>query len=297
MGYQEFMKTMKGLVQSRLGEGTEVRRHTVLKNNGERQEGFVIVDGKTNIAPTVYLRSYFEEYKKGRNIDEIADDIVNVYRENRMAKDVDVDTFLDYQKTKDNVIFKLVSRERNEELLREVPHVDYLDLAIVFCCLLYEFGEGMGTVLIRNEHLTFWKVDANELYRQAMVNTPKLLPWRLINLRELIFQGTSRYPGEDDDLGMFALTNEKRLFGAGCVLYQDVLEQCGQRFGRSFFIIPSSIHEVLLLPLGDQDDAERLSEIVRDVNRTAVSRGEILSDHVYFYDWSENSVLPVSQAA
>lgn len=92
---------------------------------------------------------------------------------------------------------------------------------------------------------------------------------------------------------MRVLTNSKRVHGAACILYPGVLDEVAQETGGSFFILPSSVHEVIILPDAGNGDGERLKEIIRMVNTTQVAPEEVLSDTLYRYDTAEKMVVMV----
>lgn len=94
-----------------------------------------------------------------------------------------------------------------------------------------------------------------------------------------------------DCIPMFVLSNKSRLEGAACMLYPDVLHDFAERTGSSFYIIPSSIHELLLLSAGHNDESGNIRSMIREVNDTQVSREEILSYSVYFFDKEQDKVV------
>ena len=82
---------------------------------------------------------------------------------------------------------------------------------------------------------------------------------------------------------MYVLSNKSKLNGSGCILYQNLLRSLGKKLESDFYILPSSVHEVLLIPADDQDSYEELTAMVQEVNATQLANEEILSDHVYYY--------------
>ena len=89
---------------------------------------------------------------------------------------------------------------------------------------------------------------------------------------------------------MFVLSNQYRHFGAACILYNRVLEDIGNQLNENFYILPSSIHEVIILPEGFSPCEEDLNEMIIDINQTQVSEEEILSNHAYYYDRTERKL-------
>lgn len=117
---------------------------------------------------------------------EIISDILEIYHTHKTDHKIDVSFFTDYDKVKSRIVFKLINYERNRELLADIPHYRYLDLAIVFNCLLESDFPGNATILIRNQHMKFWSITKDDLYALALSNTPRLLQYDLRNMSEFI---------------------------------------------------------------------------------------------------------------
>ena len=143
----------------------------------------------------------------------------------------------------------------------------------------------VATMLIRLEHLKHWDVSEGEIYRQAFKNTEKLMPADLQTLCAVL-EDSPEFEGEDAEKGecMFVLSNRLRNFGAGAMLYEDRLKIIRMCLGENFYILPSSIHEVILLPESKAMDQSELSKIVKDINETQVKDEEVLSDFAYYFD-------------
>ena len=288
MTYSEFTEALLSFVRIALPEECSARLHTVIKNNDTRLTGLTISEKGRNIAPTIYLDHYYEKYCAGDDLNKIVEEIVSTYLEYRPGEDFDMTFFTDYGKVKDRIVYKLVNCDRNHELLQDVPYIPYLDLAVVFCFLLKENKSGSATVLIRNHHMEQWGVTTEDLFAQAKVNSPRLLSYELEDMNTLM----KRICGEDtmEPGQMYVLSNSKRLFGASCILDESLLEEIAKEKHSGFYVLPSSIHEVILLPRNTPDTSEALSGMVRQINETHVSSEEILSDHVYYYDFEKKKL-------
>jgi len=288
MNYQEFKQNVIHAIQTKLGPQYKVILQDVIKNNDTHLDGLTILSDQCNISPTLYLNHYYEQYLQGANLAGICENILVQYKKHALTTSIDISFFTDFQKVQKNIIFKLVNYERNKELLRKVPHFRYLDLAIVFCCLLNSGENGYGTILIHHNHLSYWGIDADDLYHLAMENTPALLHYDLQSmtdvLQNLFFDDDSISLEElNDTIPMYVLSNKAKVNGSGCILYQNLLSDISQKLNCDFYIVPSSIHEVLLIPTGKGTSRAELSKMVREVNATQVLREEILSNHVYYF--------------
>ena len=295
MTYQEFKRQIVLTISNKLGADFKVSLQDIIKNNDTHLDGLTILSKGSNISPTIYLNYYYEQYLSGKSLSKIRDDILLSYHKNVPKKNVDISFFTDFNQVKNRIIFKLVNYDRNRELLRNVPHIRYLDLAIIFNCYINSTEDGCATILIHHHHLSFWNIQADELYRIALKNTPELLQYQLQNMsdviRNLFFKDQPLPPIDSvPELPMYVLSNITKLNGSGCILYEDLLSDIAEILNSDFYILPSSIHEVLLIPVESASSAEDLSSMVKEINDTQLSREEILSDKVYFYSRSTGTI-------
>lgn len=288
-----FKNTIKTLVEKKMGEGYTISLNNVTKNNGIILTGLSIMEDGCNISPTIYLDALYAAYEVGQMTeDEVVEDIIRSYERNKTNRQVDMRQFFNYEFVKDKIVYKLVNKEKNAALLKQVPYIEYLDLAIIFNVLISSEKMGQATILIRNEHCKLWGVDSEQIYKQACLNTPNLMSYTLMRMKDVIEEMMGEIPAEAGDMSsvpMYVLTNEKKVSGAGCILYPDLLADFSKAAG-SFFILPSSIHEVLLLPTESKEDVEEMKLMVQEINRTQVQDEEVLSDSVYFYDAESNKL-------
>jgi hypothetical protein len=176
----------------------------------------------------------------------------------------------------------LVSYEKNKELLRKIPHIPYLDLAIVFVCSAGDLSKEYATILIHNHHMEYWNIDLHSLYDLALENTPKLLSYHFENMADYLVSQCNWKPCEDH-MPMYLLTNHLKIHGACVILYDGLLEQIAKELNSSFVVIPSSVHEVLIVPVQNKKELKIYSNMVLEVNATQLPKDEILSNHAYYY--------------
>ena len=164
----------------------------------------------------------------------------------------------------------------------------YLDLAVTLLCLVSVHEENDACISVKNEHLAMWGMSAEELFSQAKANTPTTLAPVLTNIADLLplapMDAEPLLP-EPGSLScpMYVLTNRLKLHGAGCLLYEGLLSGIAKKLGGDFVILPSSIHELILIPAAFSPDADVTNDMIREVNRTSVAADEYLSDHSYYY--------------
>jgi hypothetical protein len=297
MKYDTFKKVILERLEYDIPDPKKISIQTIYKNNGLQLDGLVIMEDNCNISPTLYLNYYFDSYQNGTEFSKIYDMILENYRHNRPTKSIDVRFFTQFENTKSKIAIKLINYEKNKTLLQDVPHIRFLDLAIVFYCLITMDEEvGNATILIHNSHLAYWNVTLEELFAIAKENTRKLLPEKISDMNDMLQELSKRQLisapmlADEERYPMFVLTNERNLHGAACILYDDLLKQYAAQADTDFYILPSSIHEVILIPTTEDTCQEELSEMVMEVNASQLLEEEVLSDHAYYYSRKTNEI-------
>ncbi len=289
--YERFKELLKEYIPEEI-PGAEVCIRQVLKNNDQKLDCLTIHEADSNISPTIYIRYYYDLLEQGESFRNVLNRILELYRRNRVMGQIDMSFISDFEQVKSRIIFDLVSFEKNQELLQDVPYKSYLDLAIVFRVLLDIKDDESSSILIHTNHMKMWGVTVDDLMQQAEKNTPKLLPPVIENMAEVLGKLMTIQPlGPDmmdpafldENFPMFVLTNRTHLNGAGCMLYRDLLQSFAERVDSDLYVLPSSVHEVLLVPTTIDTSLDLLTSLVQDVNATEVKAGEVLSGHAYYY--------------
>lgn len=299
---KEFAEKVQRAMTEVLGEGYEVRLQEIQKNNGVRLQGLLILTEKQNVSPTIYLKPFWEAYKEGVTLADLVKKNLQIYREGTPGENVDMAFFRDFERVKDRICYRLIDAKQNKELLEKIPHIPFLDLAI---CYYYAYeGEtlGSGTILIYNTHMDMWDTCTAELMRLAQINTPNFFPWEC-NSMEYVINTLMQQEERDslafveeeqrqllEEIPMSILSNHQRVYGAACILYPGVLEEIAEKAEANLFILPSSVHEVILLPDSRTEDPVQLKSMIYEVNRTQLEPEEVLSDSLYYYERLEKNI-------
>lgn len=293
MTYQEFISDTIAALAPRLSDEADIRAETITKNNGYSPKALVITDPKSNVFPTIYLDEYYERAKDGDDLDTITDEILQRYTHYKVDCMMDVSFFSDFEKVKDIVVYRLVNMEKNRTLLEDLPHIPFLDLAVIFSLCLRTDSCIHASTIVHNDHMANWKVTPDELYNLAIINSPRLLGCNLNSLPDFLNSMVGEVVFEDTEPEklMYVLSNDPRNYGASCILETQNLKAFSQRFHSDVFILPSSVHEVMLLADDGLTDLDELSKLVREVNETQLEREEVLSDHAYKYLRKENRIV------
>ncbi|MGN0160676.1 MAG: DUF5688 family protein [Lachnospiraceae bacterium] len=296
---EDFFALVKECVAKYMGEDYNVTLNKVEKNNGLELTGLVIMEKGRSAAPTIYLEDYYCDYVEGKSIGEIVERIVMVYEEHRDKLNVDFSFFSDYDKVKPHIMYKLLNYEANRKLLEDLPHKNYMDLAVVFYVMIDNDVIGNGSVLIHNNHARMWQVNENDLYDTALQNTPQQLQYCFSSMENVLEEMIG--VRESDDLldseeispnDIYILTNRRKLFGASCLLYDGLIKKISEKLQSSLYIIPSSIHELIIIPQKTfPRERESLIDLVRNINATEVDVTDMLSNTVYEYRRDQDDLI------
>ncbi len=287
LNYEAFVCNVQEKLQEQMGKEVQVNVRQITKNNGKRIKGLSILEENQNISPMIYMEEYYQEYQQGNTIETIIQEIEELYVQSKISVPIDPDFYRDFEKVKDRILCKLINYEKNLELLGELPHIQCMDLAVVFYYKLEHEQIGNGTILIYNNHLQMWGISKEELYETARENTPKILPFQFQGMKELLEESVEEledFPEEREELPMYVLTDRQRELGAIHILYDSTLAEIGEKLGKDFYILPSSIHECIIVPVDVYASRQELEEMVTEINHTHVLPEEVLSDHVYLYE-------------
>lgn len=292
MEINEFAQKVRRAVAKELGEMYRTELKEVRKNNGVLLHGLLIIPPERNVAPTIYLETFFAAYEDGVAFGDVLGRIIEIFREETPGGNIDMDFFKSFEAVRDRICYRLVSRQNNEELLRDIPYVDFLDLAI---CFYYAYNGSMlgeGTILIHDSHMKYWNANIKDLMNLAKENTPRLFPGRLTPMREVLeeMMGIHENLSPEQEIPLTVLTNTRRTHGAACILYPGMLESIGEKKKNGFYIIPSSVHEVLILEKTGAEAPEEMKKMIHEVNTQHVAAEEVLSDNLYYFDFSTKTI-------
>lgn len=285
MTYEYFLVRLEQKILERLEEGEAVKKVRVLKNNGVELDGFsYYVEGHRE-RPTVYVNHYYQEELTEAELVEIADAVLKMQRECGLLPQQGIEQMMDFHRMRKRIRCRLISRERNEALLGEVPWLPWLDLAIVFYMQVPEQVVEHATALIYTGHMDYWGVTLEEVYRAAAENMAEI---RVFLEPMEAFLGDMGF--EPLSSGMHILSNSRKMFGAGVIISPKVQRMCLEQLGESFYILPSSVHELILLPESLAGPRAELDQLIQEVNEACVSQEEYLSDHAYYYSAERETV-------
>lgn len=302
MDYRTFIEMMKEQVQKHLGKDYEVQITTNPKLNGTEKTGLSIsrTQEPQQVVPVVYLEECFERYLQEGKFTKYVEEICVVYKhqeeneEKIMAELESIENMNSWEKVQNKVYPMIVSAKENEDLKEKYFYQEYLDLLILYVIRVTKVG--IGSIKITKQLIKSWNVSEYEIHRQAVENLKTDGYWvkSLYSVVKENLLGIIEDDEEDEEEiegaePMYVLTNQIKYFGAAGIflcaeLFQEIVGK------RNFYILPSSIHELILVVDYEEYEMEALSAMVRKVNEEQLTADEILSDHAYYFDWKTKQI-------
>lgn len=282
MEQKEFEEKMVELLREKYDEAAEISVKEILKYNGTRLRGIVVSMEGERFTPILYMEGAYKRYQECKDIEKVLEEMLDAndaqIREMETNWDLQPEQFEDYRNVKGHLRSLLINQEKNEELLKDMPHIRWNDLAVIF---YYDIKDGEARVPINSRHLALWGKTAKDLYDDAMDNmrcgeTDKMFP-------------LSRLFGVSEEPAIHVLTNSSRRYGAAAMLYSPKIRELADNIDSDLVILPSSVHEVLLVP-DDDEKRKRFRELVGKVNRAVLEPEEVLSDNIYHYSRERDTV-------
>lgn len=309
MDKEMFIQHLKKQLQERTG--CEIRQQTVTKNNGVKRTAFIIMREDKNVHPSIYIDNFYDLFLNGETYENIINKIMKFEQKEGLNTNFNVNDFLDYEKIKDNLYYRIINYHENITMLKNMPHKKYLDLAKVYYVVVESPEIGMGSILINKEHAKVWGVTEDEIDRVAKINTETKMQPTVRNINEmvkknlmylfeqavadgeipadLIISNINKYMG---DYPMYVVTNEQNYYGASVLMYAGFLKAVSEVMKDNLIIFPSSVHEFIFMKseTAFQCDYKTLKGIVEHVNAEVVDPEEYLSSNVYLYDRQKNEL-------
>lgn len=270
---------------------------TMIKNNGIPKKGLVIRLPENHTAPILYLDSFYQDYQQGFSMSDILSELSKVYIQEIQRESVlSVDPMV-YENVKAHITLKLINHKANSQLLRQIPHKDVEDLSSIYQISLSDFqNKASASIKVTNQFMDSWGINIETLHQIAIENSMRLEPPTFKSMTETmgelimksesagnLFKDREAFLQAEPDM-MYVLTNRNNFYGASALLYPKVMAQISEVFPEGFYILPSSVHEVLIMPKPVMASPQELGKMVRDINQQEITKEEFLSDRIYEYN-------------
>lgn len=300
LNFKEFTEYIKNHIKEQLYDSINpcVKVQEIVKNNGKVMTALEIIEESNPVTPSIYLERYYNEYRVENNLDKILVEIADFFQAHKDDIQISIEDYSSFEIVRDKVVIRLINKEWNSALLKDCPHVEWNDLAVSFRWLAYQNQSGIASALVGNKELDLWGIELNELYQLALKNTETRFPVVLIDMEEAVLNGGSisqadrerlqsdfqKVKETEDYIEMYVLTNEQRVNGASVILYDGVLQFVADQLQNNFYILPSSIHEFIIIADEHKLSAALLKNMVLEANYSVVEKQERLANSVYYYD-------------
>ncbi len=307
--YGLFGQTLSEQVRLLLGDGFETELSQVRKNNGVIKDVLYVRKENNECVPCFYMDEMFQSHLSGESVEALADYVRNIVLGESPTVKEQVEKYTQKEWIEQNLFFRLINYEKNKEDLEQAVYVRFLDLAAVFYVLTEDSEDGVKSFRLPQKIWESLELGEAEAYFPVIAeNTKKLFPERLEYIEYMVLESVERrlrlelpfreiISKPEQELRsnqLYVLTNHRKINGAAVILYPGMLDMLAKRFRGGFYIIPSSIHEVLLLK-EEEIGEERLNGMVREVNETQVEPEEVLADHVYYYVPEKHQLIVCGQ--
>lgn len=293
--YSRFKSMVMAEVEEHLprDEHYEILTSTVEKNN-KSLDALMIRQKSAIMTPTIYMEDYFKEFLSGRSMTEICREISQIVQRAETPP-IQIESLIDYTKVKDKLRLHLVSKENNQRYLEQGPYrLDTMGAVVVYADMGESIaGQYLGT-RITDSLLKGYGITENQLFEDALVQTRMNQPFTFQSMGSLVEEMTGA-PADallgDAGTSMYIITNRDKFYGAAVSLYPDTFQKAREMLGEDFYVLPSSVHELLLIRRSIGHTPSELRWMVREVNREQVDPGERLSNEVFEYRGKENQLL------
>lgn len=303
--YEEFKEAIRNEILDYMpAEYGEVSIENVIKNNDSVNDGLLIKRANECISPTIYLRQFYSEYYQGSSIEAICRRIADIRLKTEVKQTFDAQLLLDFDFVKSHIRPALVNKKQNSKLLLNRPHRELMDLAVTYYVDLSNISMGINkngamSMAITYEIMEKYGCSEEDLYEISTGNLSLDKP--VINyihdyLYGMLYDKAMQNEISEEDFDrlietsefersyeIMYLTNEKKFRGSSLILDSEALKVVAEKIGGDYFILPSSIHELIMVKSGCRMNVTELHDMVIDINSSSVAVEDFLSNSVYYY--------------
>ena len=298
MDYESFKKEFTEDIKEKLYEmgygDVDIKINNIKKVNRDYEAMNVVPEGGV-MGVSFNLEEIFTKFEQSGDYDSVLKNTTSFVANGiDTVPKTDIDNLLNYEEMKNKLSIEVISAEANKELLLNIPHDRIEDLAAVYRFVLKSESTGKASILVSNEMMQKMGITHEQLKNDALYNAPIIRPAVIKGMNEVIkeLMGKEAYElangtGNVEE-SVYVATVPDKDSGAGVLSYQNFMDQAAERVGGDFFILPSSIHEILIVKDDGEMKAELLRNMVQQINRTELMPEDKLSDNVYHYDSKEH---------
>lgn len=277
-------------------------------NNDTCRVGISIDSPDKKTARIIYVEPFYEDFREGEPLAGVMEKIAGLIESSEETERLLQGFWMkDFQQAKSDLWVALVKTDENRRMLSRMPHLEIEDLSMV-CQISHSISDGRGTMKVTHDIQKEWKVSKETLFDAALKNVRESDSYVMHEMSAVVNEIMIGSPAAENLLDMpegakrnmnellYVLTNTNRSEGASVMLCPKVMDKVSRMFPEGFYLLPSSIHEVLVVPKNGCADARTLGMMVRDVNQAEVEREEVLSDRIYEYDKSRRTIRQIPES-
>lgn len=261
-------------------------------NSDKPADSMIFIHPDKELCPNVYIENLYDNYRKSNDFDDVISDtfeiVINAFKD---AESFDMSQIYD----KNKIVFQLINTDKNKHILDSIPHRSFHDLSIIYKVVVNIDNDGINSILVNEALMSMLDVNEEELFELAKKNTKELFPPKVCKLQDELKRALAvefdlsddaledYFVDSDDNDSMWLISNNCCSKGACTILYPDVLHSLAESIDSDLYILPSSVHEVIAVPILNNCDVDDLRKTVNLVNTNDVAEDEYLSDSVYVY--------------
>lgn len=300
MYYNEFREELLRMMKEQADEKLQIELMERQKLNGQIRYALMIRREENPCAPVIYLEEFYDSFCLGKPLEQIAEKLWMIYNE-EMKDDLKylydhISCMLTFADAAPGLYVRVMHNGKNRDLLQDTPcrYIQDLALTIYYQVKLMD-GQVRGTVMLRDEHIQDWSVSAEEVFDRAISNTLQTegMYW---NTLEAVLNHEKLLPFSQklsySRTGLHVVSGKTGVWGATVAFLPGAAVRIYEALGEAYYLLPSSIHEVIVIPFSRAVSKQLLAQTVRDVNRLEIPEEEILSDNIYIYN-TQNGLLEI----
>ena len=284
MNFEEFKNWAEENIKFFLPESyrdAKIDIHDVVKT-GMSYTGMTVRNEDQSIAPAINLNASYEAYEAGKPLYAVGHDMAEIVQTKQ--PELNTGIFSSYDSVKKNLFIRVCNTQENSEMLKNVPHTDVEDLSVTYHVMVDARESGLASATVTNAMIDSFGISKEQLHEDAVRNSQEILPARMDSMMNMLM-GLSGMDDAEYEFGMMAppsmmvVTNQIGINGASAFFYPDSMDKISEQLGGNYFMLPSSIHEVIAVPAGDKDYRD-LESMVKQINMMQVAKVfELASKH------------------
>lgn len=262
----------------------------------------------TFCSPTFYMERMYEQYKNCDSFEKVMADQA-IYLDESLKFIPEAIKKIDFSELKDKIVFQIVNTEKNSEMIALCPHRKFMDLTIVYRVVLSVDKEGVSGFLITHDIARVENLPEDMLYSLAKKNTKRIFPFKYERIEKTMVRMMKKWGADQKEIDetfpdieavpvkeqVYVISNKYEFFGANALLYSDIIGKVVKKIGTDCYILPSSVHDLVVLSTDIFSERNKLINLVKETNCEHVKANDRLSDNIYLYSIVDGSLNQVNQ--